>query len=76
MVDKKRIYELGEEIQATIRADEFDRAVELLEEFLDQEGTDRRWGLSLLQTVLKRIRENGVDGSAADTALCRNGPGF
>lgn len=69
MVDKKTLFRLGEEIQATIRAGELDRAVELLEEFLDQEGADRRWGLSLIQTTLKRMRENGVDGSAADAAL-------
>jgi tetratricopeptide (TPR) repeat protein len=69
MVDKKKLFSMGDEIQATIRAGELDRAVELLEEFLELKGTDRRWGLSLLQTVLKRIRENGVDGSAADAAL-------
>jgi tetratricopeptide (TPR) repeat protein len=68
MVDKKKIYELGEEIQAVIRDGELDRAVELLEEFLEQKGADRRWGLSLLQTVLKRIRENGVDAKT-DAAL-------
>jgi tetratricopeptide (TPR) repeat protein len=61
MVDKKQLFRLGDEIQATIRAGEHDRAIELLEKFLDQEGADRRWGLSLLQTVLKSIRDGGVD---------------
>lgn len=61
MVDKKMLYRMGDEIQAAIRAGEHDRAVEMLEEFLDQEGADRRWGLSLLQTVLKNIRDGGVD---------------
>ena len=68
MVDKKKLFSMGDEIQATIRAGDLDRAVELLEEFLDQEGADRRWGLSLLQTVLKRMRENGVDAET-DAAL-------
>jgi tetratricopeptide (TPR) repeat protein len=61
MVDKKKLYRMGDEIQAAIRAGENDRAVGMLEEFLDQEGADRRWGLSLLQTVLKNIRDGGVD---------------
>jgi hypothetical protein len=68
MVDKKKLYLMGDEIQAVIRAGEQGRAVELLEEFLEQEGTDRRWGLSLLQTVLKNIRNNGVDAET-DAAL-------
>jgi hypothetical protein len=53
MVDKKKLYRMGDDIQAAIRAGEYDRAVEMLEEFLEQEGADRRWGLSLLQTTLK-----------------------
>lgn len=65
MIDKKKLYRMGDEIQTAIRAGEHDRAVEMLEEFLDQEGADRRWGLSLLQTVLKNIREGGVDAEAA-----------
>jgi tetratricopeptide (TPR) repeat protein len=65
MVDKKKLYRMGDEIQAAIRAEEHDAAVEMLEEFLDQEGADRRWGLSLLQTVLKNIREDGVDEETA-----------
>jgi len=65
MVDKKKLYRMGDEIQAAIRAGENDRAVELLEEFLDQEGADRRWALSLLQTVLKNIRDGGVDRETA-----------
>ncbi len=69
MVDKKKLYRMGDEIQAVIRAGEHDRAVELLEEFLDQEGADRRWGLSLLQTVLKNIRDGGVDQEAEAALL-------
>ena len=65
MVDKKKLYRMGDEIQAAIRAGEHDRAVEMLEEFLEQEGADRRWGLSLLQTVLKNIRDGGVDEETA-----------
>jgi len=65
MVDKKKLYRMGDEIQAAIRAGEHDRAIEMLEKFLEQEGADRRWGLSLLQTVLKNIRDGGVDEETA-----------
>lgn len=65
MVDKKKLFRMGDEIQAAIRAGEHDRAIEMLEEFLDQEGADRRWGLSLMQTVLKNIRDGGVDTETA-----------
>ena len=68
MVDKKQLFRMGDEIQATIRAGELDRAIELLEEFLNLEGADRRWGLSLLQTTLKNIRDKGVD-KETDAAL-------
>jgi hypothetical protein len=61
MVDTKKIYGLSEKIQAIVRAGKLEQAVELIEEFLDLPGADRRWGLSMLQSVIKDIRERGVD---------------
>ncbi len=69
MTDSKRAYALADRIQAAVLADELDRAVELLEEFLDLEGTDRIWGLGMLQSVLGRLREEGVDAQTEAALL-------
>jgi hypothetical protein len=59
MVETEKIYSLAENIQKSVREGKLEQSVPLLEEFLDIEGADRRWGLSMLQDVIKRMRQSG-----------------
>jgi hypothetical protein len=61
MVDTHKIYSLSEQIQQAFRNGEFESAAEMIEEFLDLEGADRRWALSLLQDTLKQVRVKGLE---------------
>ncbi|MBW1809379.1 MAG: hypothetical protein JRJ87_14385 [Deltaproteobacteria bacterium] len=69
MVDTHAIYSLSERIQQAFRDEEFEPAVKMLEEFLDLEGADRRWALSLLQDALKQVRLRGLEPDSNDVLL-------
>ncbi len=56
MATGEQLLSLAKRAQDALQQGELERAEQLTENFLASEGTDRRWGLSLLDTILAKMQ--------------------
>lgn len=56
MANGEQLLTLAKSAQDALQQGELERAEQLTETFLASDGTDRHWGLSLLDTILGRMR--------------------
>lgn len=61
MTHQEQLVRLSRQIQAALRQGHQRRARGLVLRFLAQEGTDRTWGLSVLQSTLRSLRQEAED---------------
>jgi len=60
-MEANHLHKLAEDARVALHAGELSRAQALVETFLATEGTDRRWGLAFLDTLLTRRRALALD---------------